>query len=126
MGAIMLDCDLMRFPNSGLYHYCLNLGLHVNELLAEQGQSKMQFYVPRNAKKSFDDGNKVIVEHKYHRFFKPFLLDCKIWHAPFQSGRIIPQREKSVRVVLTIHDLNVLHEQKSVKEQRNSIAKTQQ
>ena len=125
MGSIILDCDLMRFPNSGLYQYCLNLGLHVNDLLVQEGLPKMVFYVPPKEKHAFGDNNKVIVEKKHHRFFKPFLWDCKIWHAPFQSGRVIPKREKNIRVVLTIHDLNALHEGKPLKEQKESLARTQ-
>jgi glycosyltransferase involved in cell wall biosynthesis len=125
MGQIILDCDLMKFPNSGLYHYCLNLGLNTNPLLEEQGLPKMEFYVHRKEQTAFGPTNKVIIEHKRHRFFKPFLWNCRIWHAPFQTGRIIPYRNKAVQVVLTIHDLNALHEGKPVREQRESLARTQ-
>jgi hypothetical protein len=34
---IILDCELMKHPNSGLYHYCLNLGLSVKSQLKEAG-----------------------------------------------------------------------------------------
>jgi glycosyltransferase involved in cell wall biosynthesis len=125
MGQIILDCDLMKFPNSGLYHYCLNLGVHVNPLLEEQGLPKLEFYVHRKDRAAFGPNNKVIIEHKRHRIFKPFLWNCRIWHAPFQTGRIIPYRNKSVKVILTIHDLNALHEGKTVREQRESLERTQ-
>lgn len=126
MGQIMLDCDLMKYPNSGLYYYCLDLGLHVNPLLEQAGMPKMDFYVHRKERTAFGPDNKVIIEHKRHRFFKPFLWNCRIWHAPFQTGRIVPYRNKAVKVVLTIHDLNALHEGKPVREQRESLARTQQ
>jgi glycosyltransferase involved in cell wall biosynthesis len=125
MSQIILDCDLMKFPNSGLYYYCLNLGVHVNELLEEQGLSRMAMYVHRSERHTFGPRNNVIIEHRYHRFFKPFLWNCRIWHAPFQTGRIIPYHNKSIQVVLTIHDLNALHEGKDIKEQRSSLARTQ-
>jgi len=125
MSSIILDCDLMKFPNSGLYYYCLNLGLHVNQLLEEQNETKMALYVHSQQKHAFGEQNKVIIEHKYHRFFKPFIWDCRVWHAPFQTGRIVPYYNKSVQVVLTIHDLNALHEGKDLKEQRSSLARTQ-
>ena len=125
MGKIILDCDLMRFPNSGLYHYCLNLGVYVNKLLFERGLGKMKFYVPRKEKYTFGDTGNTIVEENFHRFFKPFLWDCKIWHAPFQSGRIVPYDNKQIKVVLTIHDLNPLHEGKPLEEQKKSLAHTQ-
>lgn len=68
-----------------------------------------------------------IIEKGWHNFYKPFMRKCSIWHAPFQTGRIIPDKtkDKDVKVVLTIHDLNALHEGKPVEEQIKSIKRTQ-
>lgn len=123
---IILDCDLMRYPHSGLYHYCLNLGNYVNRQLAREGKKQVSFYVPAAEKDSFENPSDTIVERKWHnRFVQPFLWDCAIWHAPFQSGRIIPMRQKKIKVLLTIHDLNCLHEDKTAKERRLSLQHTQ-
>ncbi|HVG42168.1 MAG TPA: glycosyltransferase family 1 protein [Chitinophagaceae bacterium] len=123
MGKIILDCDLMRFPNSGLYHYCLNIGHYVNLLLDKQGREHMKFYVPSAEADTFAKRD-TIIEKANHKFFKPFLWDCKVWHAPFQLGRILP-KNKNIKVLLTIHDLNFLHEGKSLEEQRNTQAHVQ-
>ena len=48
--SVILDCDLMRFPNSGLYHYCLNLGLEVNKLLEQENHFNMKMYLPEKHK----------------------------------------------------------------------------
>lgn len=126
MYKIILDCDLMRYRNSGLYHYCLNLGLHVNVLLDKEQEGRISFYVPRAEKHAFGKDASCIVERKWQRsFLRPYLLDCHIWHAPFQSGRIIPVNSKKTRVLLTIHDLNCLHEGKSYREKKHSLDKTQ-
>jgi glycosyltransferase involved in cell wall biosynthesis len=124
MSAIILDCGLMKHPNSGLYYYCLQLGLHVNKIFGNLGVEKMKFYVPPREKNAFGDKKNTIVEERLHLFTKPFLRECRVWHAPFQSGRIIP-KNKSVKVVLTIHDLNSLHEGMPLKDQQKSIAHTQ-
>lgn len=124
MSKIILDCDLMRFRDSGLYHYCLNLGNYVNRIFEEEGKEQMKFYVPPFEIDTFGSRKQVIAEKKIHRFFRPFLLNCKLWHAPFQSGRIIP-RDSSIKILLTIHDLNALHEGKPIKEQKESLARTQ-
>ena len=124
MGRIILDCDLMRFPNSGLYHYCLNIGHYVNQLLEELGKEHMKFYVPQAEAHTFAKKD-TIVEKPNHKIIKPFLWDCKVWHAPFQLGRILPKKNKSIKVLLTIHDLNFLHEGKSLEEQKNTQAHVQ-
>lgn len=129
MAQIILDCDLMRFRYSGLYYYCLNLGIHVNRLLAEQNQVPINMYVPPAEQHSFGSADVHIVESKWHKYpyFRSFMKDCKLWHAPFQSGRVMPdkRKHKGVKVLLTIHDLNPLHEGKILREQRKSLAQTQ-
>jgi glycosyltransferase involved in cell wall biosynthesis len=126
MSKIILDCDLMRYKDSGLYHYCLNLGVYIKRILDREPKDEISFYVPAAEKASFGPGTRCIIEKKWHRkFFKPFLWDCDIWHAPFQSGRAVPSGNKKIKVLLTIHDLNCLHEGKTMKEQRDSLAKTQ-
>lgn len=126
MFKIVLDCDLMRHRDSGLYHYCLNLGTYVKKALEKEGDGKISFYIPSAEKNSFGVDASLIVEKKWHnKFIRPFLWDCDIWHAPFQSGRIVPAYGKRIKILLTIHDLNCLHEDKPDKERVESLRKTQ-
>jgi glycosyltransferase involved in cell wall biosynthesis len=126
MNQIILDCDLMRFRNSGLYHYCMNLGNYVHKALEGQ-RARIKYYVPPAEANTFEKKENTIVEKRYHKFWKPFMHGCRVWHAPFQSGRIVPDRRKyrDMRIVLTIHDLNALHEGKPLDEQKKSIDHTQ-
>jgi len=127
MYKIILDCDLMRYRDSGLYHYCLNLGTYVKRILENERNGGINFYVPAAEKHSFGPGADCIIEKKWHqKYLKPFLWDCDIWHAPFQSGRIVPAANRKIKILLTIHDLNCLHEGKTLKEQKQSLQKTQQ
>jgi glycosyltransferase involved in cell wall biosynthesis len=125
MNKIILDCDLMRYRNSGLYHYCLNLGIYVNKQLQKENRNGLLFYTPAAEAKTFGGENKCIVEKKWHHLFNPALRKCIVWHAPFQSGRMIPRYNKKIKVLLTVHDLNCLHEDKSAKERRLSLQHTQ-
>ena len=126
MKKIILDCDLMKHKDSGLYHYCLNLGNYVKKELDKEDKERIFFYIPENERTNFENKNACLIEKKWHnKLFKPFLFDCNIWHAPFQSGRMINKYSKNTKIVLTIHDLNVLHEDKSEKERKESLEKTQ-
>jgi glycosyltransferase involved in cell wall biosynthesis len=127
MYKIILDCDLMRHRDSGLYHYCLNLGTYVKRMLDREQGGGIDFYVPVAERDTFGPDACCIIDKKWHhKFIKPFLWNCDIWHAPFQSGRIVPKNSKRTKILLTIHDLNCLHEGKSLKEQKQSLQKTQQ
>lgn len=127
MSRIILDCDLMKHRDSGLYHYCLNLGNYVNRELKKQNTDTISFYVPKAEVNAFEKGAHCIAEKKWHhQFFRPFLLNCDIWHAPFQSGRILPRHSnRKIKILLTIHDLNCLYEDKTAKERRLSLQHTQ-
>ena len=127
MSHIILDCDLMKFPHSGLYQYCRNLGEHVNKLLADTHQPLMKMYLPRRKNLALPFEPHHLVGRKWHKLIQPFLLDCRVWHAPFQSGRMLPDKRRfpHLKVVLTIHDLNVLHEGKPEYIQQKSLAHTQ-
>ncbi|MEZ0484514.1 glycosyltransferase family 4 protein [Fibrella aquatica] len=127
MSRIILDCNLMKYPHSGLYHYCQQLGDHVNRLLEAESQPSMQMYLPRQPKLSLSVEPYHVVEKRWHKLVRPFLNDCQVWHAPFQSGRILPEKKRypGIKVVLTVHDLNVLHEGKPAAEQAKSLAHTQ-
>lgn len=125
---IFLDCDLMKYPNSGLYHYCLNLGMEIQSLLKAQNAGEIFFYLPPEKVNLFGPEARYVAERKsFWNFFRSPLQACDIWHAPFQSGRIVPDKKKfpGIKVVLTIHDLNPLHEGKSLDEQQQSLAHTQ-
>lgn len=92
----------------------------------KEQQDELSFYVPVAEKNSFGPDAGCIIQKKWHqKYFKPFLWDCDIWHAPFQSGRVVPAGNKRIKVVLTIHDLNCLHEGKSQNVQKESLQKTQ-
>lgn len=100
----------------------------MQKFLESHENVKMGCYIPITERDSFDKAENNIIERKYHRLFKPFLWNCRVWHAPFQSGRILPNKDKhlNVKILLTIHDLNSLHEGRSVEEQKKSLAHTQQ
>ena len=69
MYKIILDCDLMRYKDSGLYHYCLNLGTYVKRALDIGHEGGILFYVPSAEKKSFGPDAGCIIEKRWHQKF---------------------------------------------------------
>jgi glycosyltransferase involved in cell wall biosynthesis len=126
MKKIILDCSLMRYRNSGLYYYCLNLGLSIKKLLDKDQEEKISFYVPSAEIDSFREYSDCVIERRWrHKLLKPASFDCDVWHAPFQSGRILAKKNSRTKILLTIHDLNCLHENKADNERIKSLQKTQ-
>jgi glycosyltransferase involved in cell wall biosynthesis len=101
---IIFDCERMKYPNNGIYYYCLKLGLHLKKMLDE----KVFFYVPDNQKFNFNTKS-VIRQSPLHKFIMPAITQHKLWHSTFQFSDYIPILNNKIKIVITIHDLNFIY-----------------
>lgn len=108
----MFDCERMKYPHTGLYHYCLNLGQHIQKKLKTTDEAKLSFFSPIQAQPAFEKDSLHITQHSYQKFLMPSLKGYDIWHCTYQNSDYVPRRNKKIKVVLTIHDLNFLYEDK--------------
>lgn len=109
MKQIVFDCERMKYSNTGLYHYCLNLGLHLQEL-TNSNTEQISFYTPPAVKHIFGSTEKNITQNFLHKFYMPSLKKYDIWHVTHQDSAYMPVRNQKIKVVLTIHDLNFLYD----------------
>ena len=110
---IIIDCEKMKYPNTGLFFFCDML---VRSLITENhGAFDLGFYVPGRYKGRWG-------ESFYYK--KKCLLDkiavvspakCQLWHTTFQLAHYVPCNGK---VLLTVHDLNFLYEKSGHKQQK--------
>ncbi len=107
---ILIDCERTKYPHTGLYHFCLNLG---NALLsqADPQQEALSFYLPPSQKKMFGDKVLHLLQHPLHKLYLPGSSDFDVWHSTHQDVVYRP-RSKKVKQLLTVHDLNFLIERK--------------
>ena len=120
MRQILFDCEKMRYANTGLFEYCKQFG---NALLRNKAaDEKVVFYVPANRKGFFGPQEQYIINRKLHRWLMPSFPQLNIWHTSFQSSHFRPSN-KNTRHVLTIHDLNVIHQQSISPAKRDSVLK---
>ena len=121
---LVFDAERMKYPHTGLYHYCLQLGLALQKEIDENTE-ELKFYVRPGHGKSFGENAHYIEQHGLHKFFMP-TTNSTVWHTTYQATNYFPFRKK-VKVVFTIHDLNVVHENKMspirLKKELNKIQK---
>ncbi|GAB4016637.1 glycosyltransferase family 4 protein [Spirosoma koreense] len=99
----------MKYVNTGLYYYCLNLG---RTLQQNTQQDQLAVFIPRDSRSAFDPSVPSLTQHSLQKFFMPSVSQYQIWHSTYQSTQYLPRRNGRTKVVLTIHDLNFLHEDK--------------
>jgi len=116
---VVIDLEKLRHINCGLGRYSLHLGQEI--LAVAAGRFQPVFLLPSGAERYFPGGgfetitvspwNKEAVRQFYRPFVRPVLPAPRValWHVTSQMSKYLPLDDR-VPVVLTIHDLNFLHE----------------
>ncbi|MEO5682895.1 MAG: glycosyltransferase family 1 protein [Chitinophagaceae bacterium] len=125
MNNILLDCERTKYPNTGLFQFCLQLG---RELIEQHDpeQESLFFYLPEKQLQLFGNNQQVVAQHHLHKFFQPGTGKFRVWHSTFQNSNYKPYND-GTRVVLTVNDLNFLieskHDKDRIKKQLQHVQK---
>jgi glycosyltransferase involved in cell wall biosynthesis len=117
--TIVVDCERMKYPHTGLYHFCLQLS---RALIATNNGKPLCFYTPPAAGKIFGSDQCYRTQKAWHKFLFPSTQHVGLWHCTHQSSDYFPFGKK-VKKVLTIHDLNYLHDERKTAEKKKKFAK---
>jgi glycosyltransferase involved in cell wall biosynthesis len=119
----MFDCEKMKNANTGLFEFCKQLGnALVRNITADE---QLSFYVPANLAGFFGQNYPYFVKESFHKYLMPSVKNLDIWHTTFQSSSYRPSGKKT-KQVLTIHDLNQVHENWPAKKLNSYLKKIQQ
>ncbi len=105
--TLVFDAERMKYANTGLYHYCLQLGLALKKQLNNTTYI-LKFYVRKQNENAFSKNEKYLIQKGIDKFYMP-TKQVDVWHCTYQASNYFPFRTKA-KVVYTIHDLNILHE----------------
>lgn len=123
---ILLDCERMKYPNTGLYHFCLQLGTALQALLAQNSMQQLYCYTSTQTAGFINKNISLIRPKFWHKWYLSLANDFGIWHVTHQSTDYFPTSSKTP-VVLTIHDLNFLYNvTKSTKKKQRYLQALQQ
>ena len=120
---IVFDCERMKYPYTGLFEYCHQLGLSL--IKTKNNGDEVSLYVRQKDQHNFDEGTSFIDQNSLHKFiFPPINKNIDLWHTTHQISSYLPSNKKLIKV-LTVHDLNFLHEEKSDAKRKNQVKKHQ-
>lgn len=123
MGAFIFDCERMKHNNTGIYNYCKNLGLHLQKHLLPTSE-KLAYFCPPG-EKIFGKAT-YIRQSPFHKFFMAPLSGFDLWHATNQYSEYVPFRNRRIKVLLTIHDLNFMYnDEKTTSKKKKYLKKVQ-
>lgn len=124
MQEVIFDCERMKYPHTGLYHFCKDLGRAL-VLQNTAAALKMAFYLPKKEVGVFGAGQHYMIQHPSHKFFPQNLSRCKLWHSTYQGTNYLPAKRSGTKIIATIHDLNFLHDGRPEAKKQKYLAKTQ-
>lgn len=120
--SILFDAERMKYKNTGLYHFCLHLGINIQSKI--DSESTLTYYCSNKVGKVFGESAKYLNQKSIHKFHNPYRNKFDLWHTTFQLSDYIPKGSKT-NVLLTIHDLNFLKENKSIAREKYYLKKLQ-
>lgn len=105
--AICLDCEPFRDRDSGFSHFVFPLA---EELVRQNHRYRLSCYVPAAAVGALGArGVQYVTQRSFHKYFNPPSYRFRLWHSTSQLSWYVPTGPLT-KVVLTVHDLNFLHE----------------
>ncbi|RFZ83189.1 glycosyltransferase family 1 protein [Mucilaginibacter terrenus] len=104
--SLLLTLDSMKDPNTGFFYF--GKALFENITTFNNNRFDLNFYV-KDDTGFFDKSLSLINLRKYHKAFFPQFFKFDIVHISDQNCRLRPWKVMGKKV-LTIHDLNQLHE----------------
>ncbi len=106
----MIDCEKVKYPNTGLFSFCTQLAYAIDR---EKHNYNIEpvFLITSKSQATLHG-----LKHRLIKWYDKLMFwispQYSIFHATFQIGKYVPSRQK---IVLTIHDLNFLYEKSESK-----------
>src|SRR5690349_7558501 len=99
MRRIIFDCERMKYPDTGLYHYCMNLGQYLEKNI-DNTSEQLFFYTPIGEQDWTRTPSNHITQDPLHKFMLPPFRSFDIWHATYQNTHYMPMLNRRIKVVL--------------------------
>jgi glycosyltransferase involved in cell wall biosynthesis len=106
---ILFDCERMKYPHVGLFYYCMNLAKNLAGLIRDTCDSFTCYYPSSLSANYIGKDVPMLYQRDIHKILFPSTRKYDIWHCTEQRSAYHPKNKK-LRKVLTVHDLNFLHE----------------
>jgi glycosyltransferase involved in cell wall biosynthesis len=123
MKNYVFDCERMKYPFTGLYQFCLELGTALQQEIDKESE-QLYYYVRKKEKAVFGKHAKYLLQNSLQKFLMPGFKGVDLWHCTYQNSNYFPFRTKA-KIVFTVHDLNFLHEDIAEEKRRRICADLQ-
>ncbi|AZA80934.1 glycosyltransferase family 1 protein [Chryseobacterium lactis] len=107
MAKILIDLERLRYPNSGIANVFRNLAKGLEE---NNSKFEISYFGDKEQLEKFGPATNHVSWSKLHRFYERFSGDFDLIHVSHQLSSYFHRNYKKTIKVVTLHDLNFLHE----------------
>ena len=116
---ILIDSERLRYPNTGLANVSKNLIKGLVEL--NDTNNNLFFYGPKDYIKQIAPEAAIVPYKKWHRRIEFFSKGFDIVHSEHQLSLYFQHSYSRTKKILTLHDLNFLHEDLSLRKKKRQL-----
>ncbi len=110
--SVLITFDSMKYPNSGFFSFGKSLGDAI--LKFNKGRFYLYYYVHTRSTYLFNKKVNLVYLSKLHKVFFPEPGRFALTHFTDQFCRLKPKKVRGGKKIITVHDLNVVHEGRKV------------
>jgi glycosyltransferase involved in cell wall biosynthesis len=119
---VLLDLERLRYPNSGIANVFRNLAKGLSEI-EDFKNVKVFLYGPKNTLISLETTFSIVARKALHKLVSFFTLKFTVLHTSHQLSSYFHYKYTKQKKIVTLHDLNFLHEEISKKKQNKELGK---
>ncbi len=121
---VIIDCERMKYPYTGLFTFCKQLSQGLSDSKA-QDEFNLSFYTPESSKGFLGTDQQYLIQRSLHKIINPFHVIPAIWHCTYQGSNYFSFNKKQKKL-LTIHDLNFMHDTAKTEKKQSTLLKALQ
>ncbi|WP_326981145.1 glycosyltransferase family 1 protein [Chryseobacterium sp. MYb264] len=120
MAKILIDLERLRYPNSGIANVFRNL---TKGLLESNSKFEIAYFGNKEQLGKFKNIQACVFWNKTHKFFERFSGQFDLIHVSHQLSSYFHRNYKNTLKIVTLHDLNFLHENLTESKKRKMLGK---
>lgn len=117
---LLIDLERMRYPNSGIATVFRNLAKGL-ATIENKNRLEISLFGPEEALTTIDTKFTIVNRRPFHKFVPFYSRSYGIVHTSHQLSSYFHHKFSKQKKIVTLHDLNFLHEGFSAKKQRRKL-----
>ncbi|NJB82893.1 glycosyltransferase family 4 protein [Wenyingzhuangia aestuarii] len=120
---VLVDLERLRYSNSGIANVFKNLAIGLSELMTNDHINTIDLYGPSTPLENLNTKFSLIKRESYHKFVPFYSFNYDVLHTSHQLSSYFHFKRFCQKKIVTLHDLNFLHENISEKKYKKELNK---